>query len=85
MQKSNKFSAFFVVWGVALAEGHTVIQLTTDVLTEYYKPYGSLFDACSNGRLLLLSQQQGEGGFSRRITRTECNTLNTLAEEIARG
>ena len=69
---------------VALEEGHTVIQLTTDVLTEYYKPYGSLFDACSNGHLLLLSQQEGECGFSRRITRAECNMLNTLAEEIAR-
>ena len=68
---------------VALAEGHTVIQLTTDALTEYYKPYGSLFDACSNGQLLLLSQQQGECGFSRRITRTECNALNALAEEMA--
>ena len=70
---------------VALSEGHTVIQLTTDVLTEYYKPYGSLFDACSNGQLLLLSQREGECGYSRRITREECNTLNTLAEEIARG
>ena len=70
---------------VALAEGHTVIQLTTDVLTEYYKPYGSLFDACSNGQLLLLSQQEGECGFSRRITRAECNMLNTLAEEMAEG
>ena len=70
---------------VALAEGHTVIQLTTDVLTKYYKPYGSLFDACSNGQLLLLSQREGECGYSRRITREECNTLNTLAEEIARG
>ena len=84
MQKSN-FFCIFCCLGVALAEGHTVIQLTTDVLTEYNKPYGSLFDACSDGRLLLLSQQQGEGGFSRRITREECNTLNTLAEEIARG
>ena len=70
---------------VALAEGLTVIQLTTDVLTKYYKPYGSLFDACSNGQLLLLSQREGECGYSRRITREECNTLNTLAEEIARG
>ena len=73
------------VRAVALAEGHTVIQLTTDVLTEYYKPYGSLFDACSNGQLLLLSQREGECGYSRRITREECNTLNTLAEEMAEG
>lgn len=69
---------------VALAEGHTVIQLTTDVLTEYYKPYGLLFDACSNGQLLLLSQREGECGYSRRITREECNELNNIAEEIAR-
>lgn len=73
------------VRAVALAEGYPVIQLTTDVLTECYKPSGALFDACSKGRLLLLSQQEGECGFSRRITRAECNTLNTLAEEIARG
>ena len=72
------------VRAVALAEGHPIIQLTTDVLTECYKPSGVLFDACSSGRLLLLSQQEGECGFSRRITRAECNALNTLAEEIAR-
>ena len=73
------------VRAVALAEGHPVIQLTTDVLTECYKPSGVLFDACSVGHLLLLSQQEGECGFSRRITRAECNALNTLAEEIAEG
>ena len=73
------------VRAVALAEGHPVIQLTTDVLTECYKPSGVLFDACSAGRLLLLSQQQGDCGFSRRITRSECNALNTLAEEMAEG
>ena len=73
------------VRAVALAEGHPVIQLTTDVLTECYKPSGVLFDACSAGHLLLLSQQEGECGFSRRITRAECNALNTLAEEIAEG
>ena len=72
------------VRAVALAEGHPIIQLTTDVLTECYKPSGVLFDACSSGRLLLLSQQEGECGFSRRITRAECNALNTLAEEMAR-
>ena len=72
------------VRAVALAEGHPIIQLTTDVLTECYKPSGVLFDACSSGRLLLLSQQEGECGFSRRISRAECNALNTLAEEMAR-
>lgn len=73
------------VRAVALAEGHPVIQLTTDVLTECYKPSGVLFEACAAGHLLLLSQQEGECGFSRRITRAECNMLNTLAEEMAEG
>lgn len=69
---------------VALAEGHTVIQLTTDALTECYKPSGVLFEACYNGQLLLLSQHEEECGFSRRITREECNELNRIAEEIGR-
>ena len=82
---TNIFNFLTFLWRKKQEEGHTVIQLTTDVLTKYYKPYGSLFDACSNGQLLLLSQREGECGYSRRITREECNTLNTLAEEIARG
>ena len=82
--------AFISEWeqqvrAVELSEGYPVILLTTDVLTECYKSSGALFDACSNGQLLLLSQQQGECGFSRRITRTECNALNALAEEMAGG
>ena len=63
---------------VALAEGHTVIQLTTDALTECYKPSGVLFEACYNGQLLLLSQHEEECGFSRRITHEECNELNRI-------
>ena len=71
------------VRAVALREGHAVIQLTTDLLTDYYKPSGELFDACGNGQVLLLSQRTTPDSFSRRITRAECNTLNDLAEEIA--
>jgi hypothetical protein len=73
------------VRAVALAEGYPVIQLTTDVQTECYKPSGVLFEACTQGQLLLLSQHEGECGFSRRITRAECNKLNTLAKEMAEG
>ena len=71
------------VRAVALREGHAVIQLTTDLLTDYYKPSGELFDVCGRGQVLLLSQRTTLDSFSRRITRAECNTLNTLAEEIA--
>ena len=71
------------VRAVALREGHAVVQLTTDLLTDYYKPSGELFDACGRGQVLLLSQRTTLDSFSRRITRAECNTLNALAEEIA--
>ena len=71
------------VRAVALREGHAVVQLTTDLLTDYYKPSSELFDACGRGQVLLLSQRTTLDSFSRRITRAECNTLNALAEEIA--
>lgn len=71
------------VRSVALREGHAVVQLTTDLLTDYYKPSGELFDACGRAQVLLLSQRTTLDSFSRRITRAECNTLNALAEEIA--
>lgn len=71
------------VRAVALREGHAVIQLTPDLLTDYYKPSGELFDACGRGQVLLLSQRTTLDSFSRRITRAECNTLNYLAEELA--
>ena len=71
------------VRAVALREGHAVVQLTTDLLTDYYKPSGELFDACGRAQVLLLSQRTTLDSFSRRITRAECNTLNALAEEIA--
>ena len=71
------------VRSVALREGHAVVQLTTDLLTDYYKPSGELFDACGRAQVLLLSQRTTLDSFSRRITRAECNTLNALAEKIA--
>lgn len=82
--------AFISPWeqqvrAVALQEGHAVIQLTTDALSEQYKPSGVLFDACASGQLLILSQTADPSPFSRRITRAECNALNTIAEELGRG
>ena len=71
------------VRAVALREGHAVIQLPPDLLTDYYKPSGELFDACDRGQVLLLSQRTTLDSFSSRITRAECNTLNALAEELA--
>ena len=38
------------VRAVALREGHAVVQLNTNLLTDYYKPSGELFDACGRGQ-----------------------------------
>lgn len=68
---------------VALREGLEVIQLCNEPFTDYYKPTGELFDACTTGKILLLSQHQGETSFSHRIKREECVALNAIAEDIA--
>ena len=69
---------------VVLQEGFAVIQLSNEPFSKYYKPSGELFDICANGQLLMLSLSEGSSTFSRRITRQECCSLNTVAEDLAR-
>lgn len=71
-----------MVRDVAIKEGHGLIQLTHEAFSEYYKPSGDLFDACSRGQLLLLSPNAQPQAFSHRITREQCNQLNALAESF---
>lgn len=68
---------------VVLQEGFPVIQLTNEYLSQFYKPSGELFHACSQGQLLLLSPNDSPVPFSTRITREQCNQLNMIAEIIA--
>lgn len=68
---------------VVLQEGYAVIQLSNEPFSKYYKPSGELFDICANGQLLMLSLSAGSATFSRRITRQECCSLNTVAEDLA--
>mgnify|MGYP003445037307 CR=1 FL=1 len=68
---------------VVLQEGYAVIQLSNEPFSKYYKPSGELFDICANGQLLMLSLSEGNSTFSRRITRQECCSLNTVAEGLA--
>lgn len=67
---------------VALEERLPLICLQENGFPEIFKPGGELFDACAEGRLLLLAPWPYH---SRRqaITRTECLALNRMAEEIA--
>lgn len=65
-------------------------DLTDYPIGEYYKPYNALFDACAEGRILILhpstddykpvEEKRPDG--SHRIRRSACVALNGLAEEI---
>lgn len=58
-----------------------IIKLTDNAFTPYYKPPGRYFEACAEGRLLLLSPWPYT---TQRVTLTRdmCNTMNTLAARI---
>lgn len=66
---------------VALEERLPLICLQENGFPELFKPGGELFDACAEGRLLLLAPWPYH---SRRqtITRAECLALNRMAEAI---
>lgn len=69
------------VMAVLLQERHPFVLLADNGFHDYYKPADLLFDACAEGRLLILSPWPYDGG-KRRISRADCVALNTMAEEI---
>lgn len=70
------------VMQVLLDEQRPFIMLADNGFREYYKPSDNLFDACAEGRLLILSPWQYDAG-KRHISRDDCQALNAMAEEIA--
>jgi len=70
------------VMQVLLDEQRPFIMLADNGFREYYKPSDALFDACAEGRLLILSPWQYDAG-KRHISRGDCQALNAMAEEIA--
>ena len=70
------------VMQVLLDEKRPFILLADNGFREYYKPSDNLFDACAEGRLLILSPWQYDAG-KRHISRDDCMALNAMAEEIA--
>ena len=70
------------VMQVLLDEQRPFILLADNGFREYYKPSDDLFDACAEGRLLILSPWQYDAG-KRHISRADCQALNAMAEEIA--
>ena len=71
------------VMQVLLREQHPFILLTDNGFRDYYKPADALFDACAEGRLLILSPWPYDSG-KRHISRADCVALNAMAEEIAK-
>ena len=70
------------VMKVLLQEQHPFVLLTDNGFRDYYKPADELFDACAEGRLLILSPWPYDEG-KRHISRSECVALNEMAEEIS--
>ncbi|MBO5537450.1 MAG: hypothetical protein J5971_00135 [Prevotella sp.] len=69
------------VMQVLMKEQHPFVFVADNGFREYYKPTDALFDACAEGRLLILSPWPYDGG-KRHITRADCVALNNIAEEI---
>ena len=69
----------------AIENGFFLIQLTNEGIGPYYKPRGMDFDACADGRMLILSPWPEAAPEKNGITRQECLQLNALATQMAQG
>ena len=70
------------VMGRAFEAGHPIIVLIENGFAPYQKPSGRQFEACSQGRLLLIAPWPHLDEY-RKITRPQCDALNALARHIS--
>ena len=66
----------------SLREHLPIVKLLPNGFSPYYKPHGHFFEACSEGRLLLLTPYP----YSTQkvvLTRAICNYLNVLASRLS--
>lgn len=66
-----------------IALGSPLIKLTDCGFEDRFKPYGKDFDACANGRLLLLAPWPENTGRKSTAGYTEFHTMNDLAAALA--
>lgn len=66
----------------AFDHGYPVIILLENGFAPLAKPGGKRFDACANGKLLLLAPWPHHNDH-RTISRQQCNDLNDMARDIA--
>ena len=69
------------VMQVLINEQHPFILLADNGFRDYYKPSDALFDACTAGRVLILSPWPYDAN-KRHISRADCVALNNIAEEF---
>ena len=70
------------VMGAAFEAGYPIILLLENGFSPFQKPGGRQFDACSEGRLLLIAPWPHHDDY-RKITRAQCDALNALARSIS--
>lgn len=61
-----------------------VIVIVENGFTDYTKPSGEQFDACAEGRLLLLAPWEHHTD-NRKLTQQQCQAMNLMAIEIQQG
>jgi len=69
------------VLDVLLKEKQSVIYIADNGFGRYFKPSDALFDAVSDGRMLILSPWSYDPS-KKRVSREECVAMNKMAEEI---
>jgi REP element-mobilizing transposase RayT len=72
------------VMGTAFEAGYPIIVLIENGFSPYQKPGGRQFDACSQGRLLIVAPWPHHDDY-RKITKKQCEDLNALARFISDG
>jgi hypothetical protein len=70
------------IMSAAFEAGYPIILLLENGFAPYQKPQGRQFDACSQGRLLLIAPWPHHDDH-RKISREQCNALNALAHYIS--
>lgn len=66
---------------VALKEQLPLILIASNGFQQMYKPPRELFDACAEGRLLIISDRPYDP--HAQLTRAQCTQLNATAEDLA--
>lgn len=69
------------IMNVLIKEKHPFVYIADNGFRDYYKPGDGLFDAVTEGRVLILSPWEYDAG-KKHVTRAECVEMNRMAEDI---